>query len=114
MSLFPQKQPWLNWLYQAARQLQIIYICSRMAHDLDDEIAAGKEVGIRLHASRGSMSLGESKGGLPPDSVVDTEENILRDSQRLIETYHDPKPGSMLQIVLAPCSPFSVTGDLDA
>jgi cytosine/adenosine deaminase-related metal-dependent hydrolase len=79
---------------------------------LDDEIAAGKEVGIRLHASRGSMSLGESKGGLPPDSVVDTEENILRDSQRLIETYHDSKPGSMLQIVLAPCSPFSVTGDL--
>ncbi len=79
---------------------------------LDDEIAAGKEVGIRLHASRGSMSLGESKGGLPPDSVVDTEENILRDSQRLIETFHDPNPGSMLQIVLAPCSPFSVTGDL--
>ncbi len=79
---------------------------------LDDEIAAGKEVGIRLHASRGSMSLGESKGGLPPDSVVDTEENILKDSQRLIETYHDPNPGSMLQIVLAPCSPFSVTGDL--
>jgi 8-oxoguanine deaminase len=79
---------------------------------LDDEIAAGKEVGIRLHASRGSMSLGESKGGLPPDSVVDSEENILRDSQRLIETYHDPKPGSMLQIVLAPCSPFSVTSDL--
>jgi 8-oxoguanine deaminase len=79
---------------------------------LDDEIAAGKEVGIRLHASRGSMSLGESKGGLPPDSVVDTEENILRDSQRLIETYHDLKPGSMLQIVLAPCSPFSVTSNL--
>jgi len=79
---------------------------------LDDEIAAGKEVGIRLHASRGSMSLGESKGGLPPDSVVDSEENILRDSQRLIETYHDPKPGSMLQIVLAPCSPFSVSSDL--
>ena len=79
---------------------------------LDDEIAAGKEVGIRLHASRGSMSLGESNGGLPPDSVVDTEENILRDSQRLIETFHDSNPGSMLQIVLAPCSPFSVTGDL--
>lgn len=79
---------------------------------LDDEIAAGKTIGMRLHASRGSMSLGESKGGLPPDSVVDTEENILRDSQRLIETYHDSQPGSMLQIVLAPCSPFSVTGDL--
>lgn len=79
---------------------------------LDDEIAAAREVGMRLHASRGSMSLGESKGGLPPDSVVDSEAHILEDSVRLIETYHDPKPGSMLQIVLAPCSPFSVTGDL--
>lgn len=79
---------------------------------LDDEIAAAREVGVRLHASRGSMSLGESQGGLPPDSVVDSEEHILRDSQRLIETYHDPKPGAMVQIVLAPCSPFSVTGDL--
>lgn len=79
---------------------------------LDDEIAAAKEVGLRLHASRGSMSLGESKGGLPPDSVVDSEDHILADSQRLIEQYHDPSPGSMLQIVLAPCSPFSVTGDL--
>ena len=79
---------------------------------LDDEIAAASEIGVRLHASRGSMSLGESKGGLPPDSVVDTEENILRDSQRLIQKYHDPKPGSMVQIVLAPCSPFSVTSDL--
>ncbi|MCX7608607.1 MAG: amidohydrolase family protein, partial [Anaerolineales bacterium] len=79
---------------------------------LDDEIAAAQEIGVRIHASRGSMSLGESKGGLPPDSVVDSEENILRDSQRLIETYHDPKPGSFVQIVLAPCSPFSVTGEL--
>jgi len=79
---------------------------------LDDEVAAASELGLRLHASRGSMSLGESKGGLPPDSVVDTEENILKDSQRLIEKYHDPKPGAMVQIVLAPCSPFSVTGEL--
>ena len=79
---------------------------------LDDEIDAAAEIGLRLHASRGSMSLGESKGGLPPDSVVDSEDAILRDSQRLIERYHDPKPGSKLQIVLAPCSPFSVTGDL--
>jgi len=79
---------------------------------LDDEIAAAGEMGVRIQASRGSMSLGESKGGLPPDSVVDTESNILRDSQRLIETYHDPKPGAFVQIVLAPCSPFSVTGEL--
>jgi len=79
---------------------------------LDDEILAAREVGLRLHASRGSMSLGESKGGLPPDSVVEDEDQILSDSQRLIETYHDPNPGSMIQIVLAPCSPFSVTGEL--
>ncbi|HEY5156337.1 MAG TPA: 8-oxoguanine deaminase, partial [Anaerolineales bacterium] len=79
---------------------------------LDDEIAAAEEIGMRIQAARGSMSLGESKGGLPPDSVVDTEENILRDSQRLIETYHDPEPGAHVQIVLAPCSPFSVTGEL--
>jgi cytosine/adenosine deaminase-related metal-dependent hydrolase len=58
------------------------------------------------------MSLGESKGGLPPDSVVEDEVDILRDSQRLIEQYHDSQPGSFTQIVLAPCSPFSVTGDL--
>jgi len=79
---------------------------------LDDEIAAAKETGLRIHASRGSMSLGESQGGLPPDSVVDTEAKILADSQRLIETYHDPHPGAFVQIVLAPCSPFSVTGEL--
>jgi len=79
---------------------------------LDDEISAAREIGMRLQASRGSMSLGESKGGLPPDSVVDTEAKILKDSQRLIENYHDPKPGSFVQIVLAPCSPFSVTGEL--
>jgi len=79
---------------------------------LDDEIDAGREMGLRLTATRGSMSLGESQGGLPPDSVVENEDYILKDSQRLIETYHDPNPGSMVQIALAPCSPFSVTGDL--
>jgi cytosine/adenosine deaminase-related metal-dependent hydrolase len=79
---------------------------------LDDEIEAALQVGVRLHASRGSMSLGESQGGLPPDSVTDSEDKILADSERLIERYHDAKPGSMTQIVLAPCSPFSVTGDL--
>ena len=79
---------------------------------LDDEIQAGWEVGLRLHASRGSMSLGESQGGLPPDSVVEDEDFILKDSQRLIEKYHDPSPGSFTQVTLAPCSPFSVTADL--
>ncbi|MGD8455073.1 MAG: 8-oxoguanine deaminase [Anaerolineales bacterium] len=79
---------------------------------LDNEIHAAREMGMRLQASRGSMSLGESKGGLPPDSVVEEEDDILTDSLRLIQTYHDPDPGSMTQIVLAPCSPFSVTSDL--
>jgi 8-oxoguanine deaminase len=79
---------------------------------LDDQILAARAVGLRLHASRGSMSLGESAGGLPPDHVVEVEDFILRDSQRLIETFHDPKPGAMTRVVLAPCSPFSVTLDL--
>ena len=79
---------------------------------LDDEIAAAQEIGLRIQASRGSMSLGQSQGGLPPDSVVDSEDSILKDSQRLIQQYHDPKPGAFVQVVLAPCSPFSVTSDL--
>ena len=79
---------------------------------LDDEILAGREMGVRLHASRGSMSLGESAGGLPPDSVVETHQVILADSQRLIETYHDGSIGSMTQVVVAPCSPFSVTTEI--
>ncbi len=79
---------------------------------LDDEIAGAKTIGLRIQASRGSMSLGESQGGLPPHSVVDTEESILKDSQRVIEKYHDAKAGAFVQIVLAPCSPFSVTTEL--
>lgn len=79
---------------------------------VDDQIAAAAELGIRFVVSRGSMSLGESKGGLPPDDCVEDEDAILRDSIRVIERYHDPKLGSMLQIALAPCSPFSVTADL--
>jgi cytosine/adenosine deaminase-related metal-dependent hydrolase len=67
---------------------------------------------VRLQASRGSMSVGESEGGLPPDSVVEREADILAESARLIEQYHDAKPGAMTQIVLAPCSPFSVSQDL--
>jgi len=79
---------------------------------LDDEIEAAREIGVRFHAARGSMSLGESKGGLPPDRVVESEDFILKESQRLVEQYHDPKPGAMMRVVLAPCSPFSVTADL--
>ncbi len=79
---------------------------------IDDQIEAARAMGIRFHASRGSMSVGESRGGLPPDSVVEDEAFILRDSRRVIEEYHDPEPYSMLRIVLAPCSPFSVSPNL--
>jgi 8-oxoguanine deaminase len=79
---------------------------------IDDEIRAAQEIGVRFQPCRGSMSLGESKGGLPPDSVVEEEAFILKDTQRAIETYHDPEPYAMLRIVVAPCSPFSVTPDL--
>ena len=79
---------------------------------LDDSIEAAHRVGMRFHASRGSMSMGQSSGGLPPDALVENETLILRDSQRLIETYHDPTPFSMLRITLAPCSPYTVSEDL--
>jgi 8-oxoguanine deaminase len=79
---------------------------------LDDEIRAARELGIRFHPCRGSMSLGRSQGGLPPDRVVQSEEEILADCQRVIEEYHDPEPYAMCRIVLAPCSPFSVTAEL--
>lgn len=79
---------------------------------LDDQIEAAQAMGMRFHASRGSMSVGKSKGGLPPDRVVEDEAFILKDSRRLIETYHDNNRYSMLRITLAPCSPFSVSVDL--
>ncbi|MEM9487114.1 MAG: 8-oxoguanine deaminase [Cyanobacteria bacterium P01_F01_bin.116] len=79
---------------------------------LDDEIRGIQEIGLRFHASRGSMSVGESQGGLPPDALVETEADILKDSQRLIESYHDNSRHAMVRMVLAPCSPFSVSPDL--
>lgn len=79
---------------------------------LDDEIRAVQDIGLRFHASRGSMSVGESQGGLPPDALVESEDAILNDSQRLIQQYHDNNRHAMLRITLAPCSPFSVSQDL--
>ena len=79
---------------------------------LEQEIRAARELGVRFHPCRGSMSLGTSKGGLPPDSVVQDEDVILEACRTTIEKYHDPAPYAMLRIVLAPCSPFSVTADL--
>ena len=79
---------------------------------LDDSIAAAAEVGIRFHPTRGSMSLGESQGGLPPDALCEDEGFILDDSLRVIQQFHDPQRFSMCRIGLAPCSPFSVSGEL--
>ncbi|MCR4429057.1 MAG: 8-oxoguanine deaminase [Caldiserica bacterium] len=131
--------PWLKTLYQIWRYLdpEIVYWSALLGmaellktgcttttdqfyvfprgapKDLiDAEIEAGKKIGIRFQPCRGSMSLGESKGGLPPDDVVQDEEEILEDCERLISRYHDPSPFSMLRISLAPCSPFSVSREL--
>lgn len=79
---------------------------------LDDSIEAAQAIGMRFVASRGSMSVGASQGGLPPDRVVEREDAILKDTQRLIETWHDASHGAMVNVAVAPCSPFSVSRDL--
>ena len=79
---------------------------------LDDSIEAAQAIGMRFVATRGSMSVGRSQGGLPPDEVVEREDAILRDTQRLIECWHDARHGAMVQVAVAPCSPFSVSRDL--
>ncbi|MEE9581717.1 MAG: 8-oxoguanine deaminase [Acidimicrobiia bacterium] len=79
---------------------------------LDAQIEAAETIGLRFHATRGAMSLGRSSGGLPSDDVVEDEDDILADCQRLIEQYHDPQPLSMIRLGVAPCTPFMVTKDL--
>ncbi len=90
-----------------------LYVHPRGGGDLiAAEIAAARDVGLRFHATRGSMSLGEKYGGLPPDSVVQEDDEILADSERLVDRFHDRAPGAMVRVALAPCSPFSVTPEL--
>jgi cytosine/adenosine deaminase-related metal-dependent hydrolase len=90
-----------------------LYVHPRGAGDLiTAEITAARELGMRFHPTRGSMSLSEKDGGLPPDSVVQTDDEILADSERLVAQHHDASWGAMVRIALAPCSPFSVTPEL--
>ncbi len=130
--------PWLNSLYPIWAGLtdEMVYVSTQLAtaelmlsgcttsadhhylftekaaNAMDAQVEAVKEVGIRAVVTRGSMSVGKNNGGLPPASTIQNEDEILGDCARVIDQYHDPNPGSMLQIALAPCSPFSVSKEL--
>ena len=80
---------------------------------IDIEVEEARQLGLRMTVTRGSMTVSKKDGGLPPDEVVQDEETILADSERVLKLFHDPKPGAMIRIALAPCSPFSVTRAVD-
>ena len=88
-----------------------LYLYAKGAR-IDDEIRAAQELGVRFHPCRGSMSIGESKGGLPPDATVEDEDALLLDTREAIERWHDSTPGAMCRIAVAPCAPFNVSEDL--
>jgi cytosine/adenosine deaminase-related metal-dependent hydrolase len=102
----------LKWGCTTCFDHHYVFPRGRSADLIDRQFQAAADLGIRFHASRGGMSRGESDGGLPPDDLVQGTDEILADSLRLIEKYHDPGRYAMRQVALAPCSPFSVTGDL--
>ena len=99
------------WLYFISRS-SLFVSSDGMEQSIDVQVEAAKAVGIRTLFTRGSMSLGQDDGGLPPQSTVQQQEDILADSERLINKYHQRAEGAMLQIALAPCSPFSVTPEI--
>ncbi len=88
-----------------------LYLYANGVH-IEDEIRAARDLGVRFHPCRGSMSIGRAQGGLPPDDVVEDEDALLRDTREVIERFHDPRPGAMCRIAVAPCAPFNVSPDL--
>lgn len=128
--------PWLHHMYRLMSEVhdEDYYTASKLNHaelllsgcttnvdhaylkvndmQFDTQIQAAQEMGIRFHLARGSFSVGQSKGGLPPDDIVENEDDILADTERLIQNYHDPRPYAMVRVDNAPCSPFSVSPNL--
>ena len=83
-----------------------------LEHAVDIEVEEALRLGMRITVSRGSINLSAKDGGLPPDAVVQSEETILADSERVLKLFHDPKPGARVRVALAPCSPFSISKPL--
>ena len=114
-SSWPSATAALGWLARTGctATMDHHYVFPRSGGDvLGATVTAARQVGLRFHPTRGSMDLGASSGGLPPDEVVESRDDILAATQAAINQFHDPSPDSMLRLGIAPCSPFSVTGEL--